>query len=84
MVYSIALPPNLRRVIASIIKIKRYPPSNTGKGNKFITPKLTEIKAINVLTSTEIDIPDSMTGTVKAYLVSDITNIMPLAVSVTK
>ena len=40
------MPPNLRCVIASIIKINKYPPSKTGKGNRLIMPKFTESRAM--------------------------------------
>lgn len=43
---SIPRPPSFRLVIPSIININRYPPSKTGNGNKFITPKLTDSNAI--------------------------------------
>ena len=46
MTISIPLPPSLRWIMASIIKINRYPPSNTGNGNKLIIAKLTESRAI--------------------------------------
>ena len=62
MTISIALPPNLRPIIASITNISKYPPSNTGNGNRLIIAKLTESRAIidsNAKNPAAIAFPDT-------------------------